>query len=76
MVHIETHTHGYYIYINIYIYIYDIYCVRVNHKTIVILSINSVLLRLGLVEVCAQRLLPMGDDPFPIPLFCMSRLKV
>ena len=35
-----------------------------------------VLLRLGLAERCAKVSLPIGDDPIPIPFFCMSRLKV
>ena len=27
-------------------------------------------------EGCAKPSLPIGKDPIPIPLFCMSRLKV
>ena len=37
---------------------------------------NLVLLRFGLAEGCAKPSLPIGDDPIPLPLFCMSRFKV
>ena len=37
---------------------------------------NLILLRLGLAEGCEKPSLPIGDEPIPIPLFYMSRLKV
>ena len=37
---------------------------------------NSVFRRLGLAEGFAEPPSFLGEDPIPIPLFCMSRLKV
>ena len=43
---------------------------------VVLYYTDSIVLRLGLAEGCAKPSLPIRDDPIPIPLFCMSRLKV
>jgi hypothetical protein len=57
------------VYVCIYVYIYT--SNRQNYC-----NTNLVLLRLDLAEGCAKPSLPMGDDPRPIPMFYMSRLKV
>ena len=36
---------------------------------------DLVVLCFGLAEGCAKPSLPIEEDPGPIPLFCMSRLK-
>ena len=54
----------------------DMYMIWVTHKIVAIIYCNTnlVLLRLGLAKGCAKP--SLRDDPIPIPLFCMSRLKV
>ena len=57
----------YKIYTN-YIYIYMSYQPNCCNTDLVVLCF-------GLAEGCAKPSLPIGEDPGPIPLFCMSHLK-